>query len=292
MKNLIIASIIIASVILIAGCSTTTNSPNNQNTLGNDRSSLNDAESISQRFESYINTDDYSSALGLISNSLKQLSNLEDKKQYLSATFEGIKLKYKNVTKNGDNVYAYFNIQYGTVEKTAAIPLVYEESSYKINAIPMFTANVASILIPTGNGGYEIHDLSPSYVISGNTCSPQWQCSSWSECSSSSSQTRTCTAVNNCANSNGKPSETQSCVYNGCPDLTGLSFVKPNKNLSPYHFYSSDSTTKYDGIFLVPDRIVADWALISTLNLYVPSAIGCRLGSETGENANYYYCSA
>lgn len=43
-----------------------------------------------------------------------------------------------------------------------------------------------------------------------NTCTPNWQCISWSACSSST-QTRTCTDSNNCGNNNGRPALTQSC---------------------------------------------------------------------------------
>lgn len=43
-----------------------------------------------------------------------------------------------------------------------------------------------------------------------NTCTPNWQCISWSTCSNST-QTRTCTDSNSCGNDNGKPVLTQSC---------------------------------------------------------------------------------
>ena len=46
-----------------------------------------------------------------------------------------------------------------------------------------------------------------------NTCVPNWNCGSWSECSSSRSQTRTCNDINDCGTNSGKPSETQSCTY-------------------------------------------------------------------------------
>jgi hypothetical protein len=45
------------------------------------------------------------------------------------------------------------------------------------------------------------------------TCVPNWNCGSWTECSKSGTQTRTCTDSNNCGTTLGKPSETQTCTY-------------------------------------------------------------------------------
>ena len=46
------------------------------------------------------------------------------------------------------------------------------------------------------------------------TCTPQWNCSSWSSCVSGI-QTRTCTDQNNCGTNEGKPPESQSCSSPG-----------------------------------------------------------------------------
>ncbi|MCK4647328.1 Ltp family lipoprotein [Candidatus Pacearchaeota archaeon] len=45
-----------------------------------------------------------------------------------------------------------------------------------------------------------------------NDCNPNWQCSSWSICSSSSKQTRTCSDNNNCGVLTNKPAVSQSCT--------------------------------------------------------------------------------
>ena len=45
------------------------------------------------------------------------------------------------------------------------------------------------------------------------TCTPNWNCDSWSECSSSEIQTRICTDFNNCGINSGKPQTSQSCEY-------------------------------------------------------------------------------
>jgi len=45
------------------------------------------------------------------------------------------------------------------------------------------------------------------------TCTPNWNCNSWSECSSSGIQKRTCTDANNCNVLTNKPKESQSCEY-------------------------------------------------------------------------------
>lgn len=44
-------------------------------------------------------------------------------------------------------------------------------------------------------------------------CTPNWNCGSWSECSSSRTQTRTCTDFNHCDILINKPKESQSCIY-------------------------------------------------------------------------------
>lgn len=43
-------------------------------------------------------------------------------------------------------------------------------------------------------------------------CTPDWQCSAWSECSQAGTQTRTCTDKNDCGVTTNKPSESQSCT--------------------------------------------------------------------------------
>lgn len=44
-------------------------------------------------------------------------------------------------------------------------------------------------------------------------CNPNYQCGEWSECSSSGTQIRTCTDLNNCNILTDKPEESQSCIY-------------------------------------------------------------------------------
>lgn len=44
-------------------------------------------------------------------------------------------------------------------------------------------------------------------------CAPDWQCGEWSECTPAGIQTRTCTDVNSCGTTSGKPTESQSCDY-------------------------------------------------------------------------------
>ncbi|MBU1252219.1 MAG: DUF4352 domain-containing protein [Nanoarchaeota archaeon] len=46
-----------------------------------------------------------------------------------------------------------------------------------------------------------------------NSCTPNWNCDSWFECSSAGVQTRNCTDSNNCGTASGRPSESQSCAY-------------------------------------------------------------------------------
>ncbi len=44
-------------------------------------------------------------------------------------------------------------------------------------------------------------------------CTPSWQCGDWSNCTSSSTQTRECTDKNSCGTSSGKPASSQACTY-------------------------------------------------------------------------------
>ena len=45
-----------------------------------------------------------------------------------------------------------------------------------------------------------------------NICTPNWQCTEWSECSQTGTQTRTCSDSINCGILTGKPKESQSCT--------------------------------------------------------------------------------
>lgn len=50
------------------------------------------------------------------------------------------------------------------------------------------------------------------------SCTPNWQCDTWSACSSGK-QTRTCSDANSCSNLAGKPSEQQSCTVAPPPQI-------------------------------------------------------------------------
>jgi hypothetical protein len=43
-------------------------------------------------------------------------------------------------------------------------------------------------------------------------CTPNWQCSSWTQCNIAGVQTRTCTDANSCGSTTNKPVESQSCT--------------------------------------------------------------------------------
>ncbi len=46
-----------------------------------------------------------------------------------------------------------------------------------------------------------------------SVCEPNWQCGSWSSCTPSGTQTRSCTDSNSCGTNTNKPIELQSCEY-------------------------------------------------------------------------------
>ncbi len=54
-------------------------------------------------------------------------------------------------------------------------------------------------------------------VVAVAPCTPNWQCTTWSLCSTSGTQSRTCTDTNACGVTTGKPGESQSCTP---PDIT------------------------------------------------------------------------
>jgi len=45
------------------------------------------------------------------------------------------------------------------------------------------------------------------------TCTPDWECNSWSECSVLGKQTRVCNDLNHCETSAGKPETTKTCTF-------------------------------------------------------------------------------
>jgi len=52
----------------------------------------------------------------------------------------------------------------------------------------------------------------------GETCTTNWTCTDWSECSNNGLQTRTCVDVNDCNTTEGKPVENQSCTFENICD--------------------------------------------------------------------------
>ncbi len=48
----------------------------------------------------------------------------------------------------------------------------------------------------------------------GNSCTPSWKCTNWSECSSDLVQTRNCTDINHCGTDSDKPDEIKNCTLN------------------------------------------------------------------------------
>jgi len=54
--------------------------------------------------------------------------------------------------------------------------------------------------------------LKPGQDSNTQTCTPNWQCSSWSECNTTGTQTRSCIDMSNCATNESKPIESQACI--------------------------------------------------------------------------------
>jgi len=58
------------------------------------------------------------------------------------------------------------------------------------------------------------------FAITLRECIEDWVCGDWGDCSTDSTQTRTCTDSNECGTTEDKPEETQSCVYAEEPEIT------------------------------------------------------------------------
>ena len=74
-----------------------------------------------------------------------------------------------------------------------------------------------------GDTSSETKTAPPQTQLQEPECTPDWQCSSWSECSQTETQTRICTDKNNCGVTTSKPSESQSCT----PEPPKIQTFKP-----------------------------------------------------------------
>lgn len=61
-------------------------------------------------------------------------------------------------------------------------------------------------------GPHEFGAATSNDIPAPPSCTPNWSCSSWNTCNSSGSQSRTCTDLNSCGVTAGKPAESQSCT--------------------------------------------------------------------------------
>ena len=88
-------------------------------------------------------------------------------------------------------------------------------SSFLMNITSNYngTANISINVRKSGSTSYDVFqgytiNITPQIIIP--VCIQNWNCSAWSSCSSNT-QSRTCSDVNNCGNTTGKPETTQSC---------------------------------------------------------------------------------
>ncbi|GEM_PF-2475259 len=78
----------------------------------------------------------------------------------------------------------------------------------------LMQANAATT--PTGGTGGTTTTTTQNSTSSGSsttTCTPNWNCSAWTDCTTNNTQTRSCIDLQNCGMTAGKPTETQSCNY-------------------------------------------------------------------------------
>lgn len=71
--------------------------------------------------------------------------------------------------------------------------------------------------VSTGNSAASEQQTQPKSETTNqqkvSICEPNWQCNSWSSCSPSGTQTRSCTDSKSCRTNTNKPIESQSCEY-------------------------------------------------------------------------------
>ncbi len=114
------------------------------------------------------------------------------------------------------------------------------------------------------------------------TCTPDWQCSTWSDCSSSGTQTRTCTDKNACNTTTSKPQETQTCTpapvveEYPCPDLSGMKLQGYSSGFQSW--IAEVSPYKSNNVEVVYTYTTGG------------KIIYCDAGSTEGQNANWVYC--
>lgn len=76
----------------------------------------------------------------------------------------------------------------------------------------------------------------PTITGAQTQCSPNWQCGTWTICSLTGTQTRTCNDSNNCGNNTNKPAETQNCTAPQL-NLKGDIIVAAENMTSGAYFY-------------------------------------------------------
>lgn len=95
----------------------------------------------------------------------------------------------------------------------------------RLNSAPLFALLIMSVLVisgctqsdqvPTTAGPSEVSsDQAPPPTTTREepACTPDWQCSEWSDCSQSGVQTRSCADANDCGVTTDKPTASQSCA--------------------------------------------------------------------------------
>jgi len=99
---------------------------------------------------------------------------------------------------------------------TYTINASYEGTANYLPSSEAFTLTItaASTSVSPSSSGGSTSALTSS--ATSGSCTEQWRCAQWSDCSSGS-QTRTCYDLSNCGTSKGKPSESQSCANSSSP---------------------------------------------------------------------------
>lgn len=99
----------------------------------------------------------------------------------------------------------------------------------------------------TSSDGSNTDTSSPS-------CTPDWQCSGWSDCKQGGEQTRACTDSNGCGTMSGKPAESQACQFTAsigdAVDVDNLKYTVVSATSLPF-VGNGMLMEEADGIFIL-----------------------------------------
>ncbi len=121
-------------------------------------------------------------------------------------------------------------------------------------------------------------------------CKPNWQCSDWSSCTPSGTQTRACTDFNNCKVTTNKPVESQRCNYVAPAEVIGKAFTVGSVQYNITKVFTSsvigNGIYKFaDGIYVLIGMTIEnegkDYTLLNSGSFIIEDAEGRKYNADT-----------